>query len=112
MILDSGICYIDAVRNIAVAGELPSCLLVRICTCYFGDLGYESATIQYTESMEQIEISRRIRVLQNKDIANKAVVTIGTDEYQVERVYHGVDSESGELVSDLSLSKVVSAYVD
>jgi|SRR5665647_687592 len=110
MILDTGTCSIYKLTNTAAKGDQPNEIPVLIVTGWYGELSFESSPFQYTESLEQVEIVQRIRVLQNRSIQNKAVVKFGNDQYSVERVFHGVDKESGELISDLSLSKVVNAY--
>ena len=122
MMLDTGKCTIYKIQNTAEPGDMPIDTLVEITECWFGDLSFESSPSQHTESLEQIEIARRIRILQNREIAQKAVVVIGDDQYQIERVFHGQDAMqsyfsrgmiydgSGELITDLSLSRVVIAY--
>lgn len=119
MILDTGICSVYKITNTSPAGSKPNESLVKIAEHWFGDLSFESSPIQYTDSLEQVEISRKIRILQNKSITQKAVVVIGSEQYKVERVYHGTDSpkqykrsmdDSGEPITDLSLSRVVNAY--
>lgn len=110
MILDSGICSIYKIRNTAAAGAMPNETLVKISDNWYGELSFESSPFQQTESQEQVQISQRIRILQDKTISNKAIVIIGSAQYSVERLYHGKDDESGELITDLNLSTVVSAY--
>ncbi len=120
MILDSGICKIYKMTDTSAAGDMPNETLVQIAECWFGDLSFGSSPVQHTDSLEQVEIARKIRILQNKAVIKKAVVVIGSDQYNVERVFHGIESRrangryieenSGELISDLSLSQVVSAY--
>ncbi len=110
MILDTGMCSVYKITNTAAAGEMPNETLVLITQCWYGELSFESSPVQFTENLEQVEIAQRIRILQNKSIAQKAVVIIGSDQYQVERLYHGKDDESSELITDMNLSRVVSAY--
>jgi len=110
MILDSGICQIYKVKNTARPGEMPNETLVQIAECWYGELSFESSPIQYTENLEQIEIAQRIRILQNRELQEKAVVIIDGQQYKVERLYHGKDIESGELITDMNLSRVVKAY--
>ena len=111
MILDSGICKIYKIANTAGPGEMPNENKVKIAERWFGDLDFSSAPTQYTESLEQIEVSRKIRVLRVDEIVmKKTIVEIGVEAYMVERVYDGTDKESGERISDISLSKVVGAY--
>lgn len=111
MILDQGTCKIYKITNTAGAGEMPNENKVKIAERWFGDLDFSSAPTQYTESLEQIEVSRKIRVLRVDEIVmKKTIVEIGTEAYMVDRVYNGTDEESGERISDISLSKVVGAY--
>jgi len=110
MILDTGMCSIYKITNTAPAGAKPKDGLVLISQQWYGELAFGSEPIDHTESLQQVEITQRIRVLQNRSITKKAVVAIGADQYQVERLYHGTDNESGERITDLSLSRVVSAY--
>ena len=122
MILDAGLCTVYKIQNIAEPGEMPIDGLVKIIECWFGELSFESSPRQYTESLEQVEIARKIRILQDRRISQKAVVVIGSEQYQVERVFHGQDAMesyfargmiydgTGEMITDLSLSRVVSAY--
>ena len=110
MILDSGICLVYKITNTAAAGEMPNETLSLIGQYWYGELSFESSPVQLTESLEQVEIAQRIRILQNKSMHKKTVVKIGSDQFYVERIFHGSDQESGELISDLSLSRVGSAY--
>ena len=110
MILDSGICSIYRITNTAAAGDMPNETPVLIAQHWYGELSFESSPTQYTDSQEQVEIAQRIRILQNRAIDEKAIVRIGSDQYKVERLYHGTDKESGELITDLNLSRMVSTY--
>jgi len=110
VILDSGICSIYKITNTAAPGDMPNETLVLISNCWYGELSFESSPVQLTESLEQVEIAQRIRILQNRQIAEKAIVAIDGDQYQVERVYAGKDSDTNEAIMDLNLSRVVSAY--
>lgn len=110
MILDSGICGVYKLTNTAAAGDMPTETPVLVSRHWFGELGFESSPRQRTESQQVVETSRRIRILENRAIVEKTVVVIDTETYQVERVYHGKDQESGEAITDLSLTKGVSVY--
>ena len=110
MILDSGICKIYRLTNTAGAGNMPNETKALVAELWYGELSYESSPVRNTESQEQVEIATRIRVLRNRSIAEKAIVEIGTESYQVERVYNGVDQESGEQICDLSLARRDTIY--
>lgn len=122
MILDSGICSVYKIQNTAEPGEMPREHLVKISDYWFGELSFESSPSQYTDSLEQVEIARRIRILQDRRIEQKVIVMIDGDQYRVERVFHGQDAVvpyftrgaindgTGEMITDMSLSRVVSAY--
>lgn len=110
MILDTGICSVFKLQNTAQPGDMPNETPVLISQHWYGELSFESSPVQYTENLEQVEIAQRIRILQNRAIDERAIVTIGSAQYNVTRLYHGVDEESGERITDLNLARVVSAY--
>jgi len=110
MILDKGICSIYKITNTAAPGDMPNETLVLIASCWYGELSFESSPIKFTESLEQVEIAQRIRIDRIDSIVNKTVVKIGTEQYYVERVYHGTDEDTNVPILDLNLSRVVNAY--
>ena len=110
MILDSGICNIYRLTNTAGAGNMPNETPALVAQLWYGELSFESSPVRNTESQEQVEIAMRIRVLRNRTIDEKAIVQIGGEDYKVERVFNGIDPESGERICDLSLSRRVSIY--
>jgi hypothetical protein len=67
-----------------------------------------------TESREETQTDARIRILQDRRIANHDVVVFANvnrvqdvlKAYEVTRAYHGKDSDSGELITDLTLQRV------
>lgn len=61
---------------------------------------------------ETVEISARIRVVQNRAISNHDVVILptGVTQYEITRAFHGADDENGQPISDLTLVKVVNVY--
>ncbi len=109
MILDKGICSIYRIENIAEPGNTPKEGLVLKCDSWYGELNFETIPVNAV-MQEGIETSARIRILQNRGINNHDVVAIDNQQYEVTRAYHGVDDESGELITDLTLKKVVTAY--
>jgi len=111
MILDKGICSIYEVENIADPGSMPEDSLVLKYQSWYGELDFETAPANVA-MQEGIETSARIRILQNREINNHdiAILADSNQQYEVTRAYHGVDEESGELISDLTLRKLVTAY--
>lgn len=118
MLLDTGICTTYKVTNTAAAGDMPNKTLVKIADHWFGEMSYESAPVQYTDSEVQVIIERKIRILQDRNVQKGVIVQIGSEQYEAVKVYHGRDDflvygrrvGSGELVTDISLTKVVSYY--
>lgn len=110
MILDSGICTVYEVKNVAPPGGMPRMALVQKHQSWYGELNFETAPAN-AAMQEVVETSARIRVLQNRDITNNNVVILADGkQYEVTRAYHGVDEESGEPITDLTLKKVVTPY--
>ena len=112
MILDKGICSIYKVDNIAEPGDMPKQGLVLKYQSWYGELNFETNPVNAAEQ-EGIEVSARIRILQNRAISNHDVAILpdnSEQQYDITRAYHGADDESGELISDLTLRKLVTAY--
>ena len=110
MILDSGICTVYEVKNVAPPGGMPRTALVQKHQSWYAELNFETAP-KDTAMQEVVETSARIRVLQNRSITNHNVVILADGEqYEVTRAYHGTDEESGEPITDLTLTKVVTPY--
>jgi len=115
MILDKGICAAYAVTNTASPGEQPVKSLSLLAEMWYGELEYETNPISQTEDQEDVLIGARIRVLQDRRITKKTVIKLAPHAqagplFEVRRAYHGVDEDSGELISDLSLEEAVYAY--
>ncbi|NLU52377.1 MAG: phage head closure protein [Clostridiaceae bacterium] len=110
MILDKGICTIYDVKNAAPPGSKPQKVLVQKYQSWYAELDFE--TVPKDAAMqEMVETSARIRVLQNRSITNHDVVILADGkQYEVTRAYHGTDEENGELITDLTLKKVVTPY--
>lgn len=108
MILDTGICAIYRATNNAAPGAMPVYEDVLICQSWYGELNFETAPVWPTERREDVRTDARIRILQNRAINNHDVAVLdrwdgSTARYRVTRAYHGVDGESGEPITDLSL---------
>lgn len=110
MILDSGICTIFEVKNVAPPGGMPKMELLPKHESWYAELNFE--TVPKDVAMQEVvDTSARIRVLQNREITNHNVVVLTDGEqYEVIRAYHGIDEESGEPITDLTLKKAVTAY--
>lgn len=108
MILDKGICTVYRKTDVSGPGAMPVWEDVAYHTSWYGELDFETRQARPTEGREEIRCDARIRVLQDRRINNHDRVELQTSRgetlvYEVTRAFHGVDDESGELISDLSL---------
>ena len=81
---------------------------------WYGELSFETSPARPTETRKEIRTDARIRILQNREIKEHDRVALSVysqdpEHYEIERAYHGRDDESGELITDLSLRKVIPA---
>lgn len=111
MILDDGRATVYRKVNVANPGEKPVFENRTLTAGWYGVLNYSTDPITPTDSREETRVDLRIRMLQDRRIANHDIVRCenreGTlDLYEVTRAYHGHDDESGELISDLTLERV------
>ena len=111
MILDKGICTIYRKTNTAASGAMPVYSDVQIWQSWYGELNFETSPARPTEDREEVETAARVRILQNRSINNHDRVQLApvggtTSRYEVTRAYHVSDSESGELITDLTLEVV------
>lgn len=111
MLLDKGIAKVYRKVNTAAAGDKPVWTNVQIFAGWYGELDFETAPARPTEAREEVRTDARIRILQNRQIANHDRVVLddasgNTTAYEVTRAYHGRDDESGEPITDLSLEVV------
>ena len=108
MILDKGICSIFTVGGTTFS---PTFSLKH--QSWYGELSFETAPSSPTEYREDVETSARIRIHQNRAINNKDALYFSDqtapdgDRYKITRAYHGIDEESGEQITDLTLRRVV-----
>ena len=109
MILDKGICSIYAVSNSAAAGNKPVAALTLKYKSWYGELNFETnpGTVG---AQEAVAADNRIRILQNRAVSNHDVAVVDGVQYNVTRAYHGIDDESGELITDLTLERLVPTY--
>lgn len=116
MILDRGVCKVWHKTNTAAAGSKPAWSDTLFHTSYYAELNFETAPARPTEFREEINTAARVRILQNRGIANHDRVTLepfdgaaapaSTTVFEVTRAWHGRDEESGEEITDLTLEVV------
>lgn len=109
MILDSGICSIYSATNGAPAGNKPIDELALRFESMYGELSFELNESYPTQGREEVATTTRVRVLQHRGICNRDAAFLSTEpgtRYEVTRVFHGRDDDSGELITDLNLHRV------
>lgn len=114
MNLDKGICTVYHTANTAAAGAKPILSETAFWQSWYGELNFETSAARPTDTRKEIRTDARIRILQNREIKEHdrvALSAFGNDpeHYEIERAYHGQDEESGEMITDLTLKKVVTA---
>ena len=114
MILDDGICTVFSMVDVADPGGMPDLQPQEKTMAWFGYLNFETAPAWPTEAREEVEVTARIRILQDRSITNHDVVVLqethtieeGMQRLEVMRAYHGHDSENGQPITDLTLKAV------
>jgi hypothetical protein len=109
VILDKGVCTIYEATNSAVAGNKPINQLSKKYESWFGELDFGSDPNYVTEFREDVETSARIRIHQNRSITTQDAAMLSTEpaaRYEVSRVYHALDEDSGQPISDLNLRRI------
>ena len=109
MILDKGIATLYHKTDTSGAGEMPAFSDVQFWQSWYGELSFETTPGRPTNVREEVRCDARVRVLQNRAITNHDRVELAetggpVKTYEVIRAYHGRDDDSGELITDLSLS--------
>lgn len=111
MLLDQGTCTIYTKTDVSGPGEKPRYERTIKAQSYFGRLSFETSPQWPTEHREETKIAERVRILQCRTISKGDVAelvdfsdpTQTPQTYKINRAYHGIDDESGETISDLSL---------
>lgn len=114
MILDSGICTVFRKTDISAAGSMPAPTYIPIWASWYKELSFETAPVWETEGRKERKVDGRIRILQNRVIAQDDVVVLehledfkdrtpGIAVYKVMRAYHGKDDDGPTQISDLTL---------
>jgi hypothetical protein len=112
MILDKGICSIFAVTKSAPAGGKPVDTLTLKYQSWYGELDFSSEPSYETDYREDVEVSARIRIHQNREVTTRDALYFSSAStptgirYEIVRAYHGTDDESGIPITDLSLRRV------
>ena len=112
MNLDKGICTVYRTMDTARAGAKPELTESAYFESWYGELSFETSPARPTDTRKEIRTDARIRIFQNREIKEHDHVALSVysqdpEHYEIERAYHGVDDESGELITDLSLKKVL-----
>lgn len=114
MILDSGICTIFEMVDVSEPGGMPDLQPKLKKRAWFGWLDFATAESWPTESREEIEVSVRIRIAQDRSVTNHNVVVLEdvhritdrTVRLEVVRAFHGHDDENHQPITDLTLKAV------
>jgi hypothetical protein len=96
---------------------MPAVSLTLKNQSWYGELNFETSPVN-DGKQQDVEVSARVRILQNRAISNhdRAILShtlippTGTIQFDVIRAYHGIDAESGELITDLTLREVQQQY--
>ena len=80
---------------------------------WYKELAFETAPSYPTEGREEVQTDARIRILQDRRLANHDVLVMANVPrvedvliaYEITRAYHGKDDESGEMITDLTLRR-------
>ena len=119
MILDRGFCTIYRVDNVATGGAMPVLSLVEMRhQSWYGELNFETSPLRTSATQEDVEVSARVRVVQNRAISNQDVAVLSNElpppanatQFEILRAYHGVDEENGQPITDLTLREVQAVY--
>ena len=114
MILDSGILTVFERRDTSLRGAMPRYEYEPKAQGYYGELDFYSGGTWTTQGREDVQIDARVRILQDRRISPQDVIVLDAaqrlekhmERYEIDRIYHGRDEESGELISDISLRRV------
>lgn len=114
MILDTGICTIFRKVDVAARGNMPKYRHDVLSKHWYKELEFANVQAFPTEGREETQTDARIRILQDRRVANHDMVVLANTDsiddmlkaYEITRAYHGKDDESGELITDLTLRRV------
>lgn len=114
MILDRGVCSIFARQEVSAPGAMPAAAYVLRSRSWYGELNFETSTSRPTEGREERLTAARIRIFQDRSIAQGDVVVLrdinsfdqaadGEPVYRVTRAWHGTDDGGPTPITDLTL---------
>lgn len=117
MILDSGICTVFRKTDGALPGGMPVPVYTPIAAGWYGELSFETSPVWQTEGRKEQKADGRIRILQNRGIAQNDIVVLedlarfsdrseGAAVYRITRAWHGVDDDGPTEITDLTLEVV------
>lgn len=114
MILDDGICTVFRRVNVAERGNMPKYRHDPISRHWYKMLDFGTVPANRTGDREETRTDARLRILEDRRITNQDVIVLANvprlDDvlvaYEVTRAYHGRDTESGERITDMTLTKV------
>lgn len=117
MILDKGICTVFRESDAAAAGSMPVKSYAPIWCSWYGELSFETRPEWQTDGRKEQRADGRIRILQNRGIAQDDVVILeqlsaykdrsaNAIVYRIARAYHGIDDDGPTPISDLTLEVV------
>ncbi len=105
MILDDGILKIYKVVPKKTKTGKPTKKLKHLVDAWYGIIN-TSISEYYDAKQADVDIELRVEILQNKEVTSKNIIVIDKEQYNVGRVYHGLD-EDGIPITDITLEKVV-----
>lgn len=110
MLLDSGIVTFFKNVDTAEPGHMPALVPVVKHKSWYGQLDFVTSPRWATEARKDINVSMKIRVHQNTTLTEHDTAVLadvdtpeGQTVFDVVRIFHTVDNQSGEPVSDVSL---------
>ena len=107
MILDRGPADFYSISNTAAAGEQPNEEETLAYSSWFADLGFTTSPRLDTGHQFVGSIDRKIRVLDDDSIMEGVTVKIDNQRYVIQKAWHGADPESGMLIADVYLQRMV-----
>ncbi len=127
MILDSGICTVFRETDTSAAtstatvitynGRMPIKGYTPIWASWYGELSFETSPVWQTDGRKELRTGNRIRIQQNRAIAEDDVVVLEHLEsyaqrspdakvYRITRAWHGTADGDPTPISDLTLEVV------
>ena len=114
MLLKDGIATVYARMDVSGPGEAPRYERAVREKCLYAELSFETSPADPTKKRRELRTDTRIRIRQCRAIREEDEVELESFHeesglqtlYRVQRAFHGMDEESGEAISDLTLMEV------